>query len=119
MTQLSELHKIKFSVPNLNLVVATAHLPIISCDCVIGGFYGEENHVGPRFRQRPSSCGHPRGGSRLRQSSGFRQSRSTLETVKAFGDDFRLVGIGVSAKGRVFATAPSSNLRSRFSMVQG
>jgi sugar lactone lactonase YvrE len=41
-----------------------------------------------------------------------------LETVKAFGDDFRLVGIGVSAKGRVFATAPSSNIRSRFSMVE-
>src|ERR1700675_533373 len=42
----------------------------------------------------------------------------SLETVKAFGDDFRLVGIGVSAKGRVFATAPSSNVRSRFSMVE-
>jgi sugar lactone lactonase YvrE len=41
-----------------------------------------------------------------------------LETVKTFGDDFRLVGIGVSAKGRVFATAPSSNVRSRFSMVE-
>ena len=41
-----------------------------------------------------------------------------LETVKAFGDDFRLVGIGVSAKGRVFATAPSSEGRSRFSMVE-
>jgi sugar lactone lactonase YvrE len=41
-----------------------------------------------------------------------------LETVKAFGDDFRLVGIGVSAKGRVFATAPSSNVRSRVSMVE-
>ena len=41
-----------------------------------------------------------------------------LETVKAFGDDFRLVGIGVSAKGRVFATAPSSQARSRFSMVE-
>jgi sugar lactone lactonase YvrE len=41
-----------------------------------------------------------------------------LETVKAFGDDFRLVGIGVSAKGRVFATAPSSEVRSRFSMVE-
>jgi sugar lactone lactonase YvrE len=41
-----------------------------------------------------------------------------LETVKAFGDDFRLVGIGVSAKGRVFATAPSSNVRSRFSMIE-
>jgi sugar lactone lactonase YvrE len=41
-----------------------------------------------------------------------------LETVKAFGDDFRLVGIGVSAKGRVFATAPSSQVRSRFSMVE-
>jgi sugar lactone lactonase YvrE len=41
-----------------------------------------------------------------------------LETVKTFGDDFRLVGIGVSAKGRVFATAPSSNVRSHFSMVE-
>jgi hypothetical protein len=41
-----------------------------------------------------------------------------LETVKQFGDDFRLVGIGVSAKGRVFATAPSSQIRSRFSMVE-
>jgi sugar lactone lactonase YvrE len=41
-----------------------------------------------------------------------------LETVKAFADDFRLVGIGVSAKGRVFATAPSSSARSRFSLVE-
>jgi sugar lactone lactonase YvrE len=41
-----------------------------------------------------------------------------LEAVKAFGDEFRLVGIGVSAKGRVFATAPSSDVRSRFSMVE-
>ena len=41
-----------------------------------------------------------------------------LEIVKAFGDDFRLVGIGVSAEGRVFATAPSSMVRSRFSMVE-
>jgi sugar lactone lactonase YvrE len=41
-----------------------------------------------------------------------------LQTVKAFGDDFRVVGIGVSAKGRVFATAPSSDVRSRFSMVE-
>jgi sugar lactone lactonase YvrE len=41
-----------------------------------------------------------------------------LETVKTFDDDFRLVGIGVSAKGRVFATAPSSRVRSRFSMVE-
>ena len=41
-----------------------------------------------------------------------------LETVKAFEDDFRLVGIGVSAKGRVFATAPASRVRSRYSMVE-
>src|ERR1700755_523547 len=41
-----------------------------------------------------------------------------LETVKAFGDDFRLVGIGVSAEGRVFATAPSSQVRSSYSMVE-
>jgi sugar lactone lactonase YvrE len=41
-----------------------------------------------------------------------------LETVKTFGDDFRLVGIGASAEGRVFATAPSSQVRSRLSMVE-
>src|ERR1700743_2247939 len=41
-----------------------------------------------------------------------------LETVKAFEDDFRLVGIGVSQKGRVFATAPASRMRSRYSMVE-
>jgi sugar lactone lactonase YvrE len=41
-----------------------------------------------------------------------------LETVKAFEDDFRLVGIGVSAKGRVFATAPAGRVRSRYSVVE-
>jgi sugar lactone lactonase YvrE len=41
-----------------------------------------------------------------------------LERVKAFGDDFQLVGVGVSHEGRVFATAPSSNVRSRYSMVE-
>jgi sugar lactone lactonase YvrE len=41
-----------------------------------------------------------------------------LETVKAFEDNFRLVGIGVSAKGRVFATAPAGDVRSHFSMVE-
>jgi hypothetical protein len=39
-----------------------------------------------------------------------------LEIVKEFGDDFRLVGIGISAKE--FATAPSSQMRSGFSMVE-
>ena len=41
-----------------------------------------------------------------------------LETVKAFEDNFRLVGIGVSAEGRVFATAPASRARSAYSMVE-
>lgn len=41
-----------------------------------------------------------------------------LETVVTFGDDFRLVGIGVSRSGRVFATAPSSIKRSRYSVVE-
>jgi sugar lactone lactonase YvrE len=41
-----------------------------------------------------------------------------LETVKAFEDDFRLVGIGVSTEGRVFATAPASQVRSAYSMVE-
>jgi sugar lactone lactonase YvrE len=52
------------------------------------------------------------------QAQDFGQIGPPLETVKTFGDDFRLVGIGVSAKGRVFATAPSSEVRSRFSMVE-
>jgi sugar lactone lactonase YvrE len=38
--------------------------------------------------------------------------------VKAFEDSFRLVGIGVSAEGRVFATAPASQVRSTYSMVE-
>jgi sugar lactone lactonase YvrE len=41
-----------------------------------------------------------------------------LETVKAFEDNFRLVGIGVSAEGRVFATAPAGQVRSTYSMVE-
>jgi sugar lactone lactonase YvrE len=41
-----------------------------------------------------------------------------LETVATFGDDFRLVGIGVASSGRVFATAPSSVKRSRYSVVE-
>lgn len=41
-----------------------------------------------------------------------------LETVKAFEDSFRLVGIGVSAEGRVFATAPAGQARSAYSMVE-
>ncbi|QSN64771.1 L-dopachrome tautomerase-related protein [Caballeronia sp. M1242] len=41
-----------------------------------------------------------------------------LETVATFDDDFRLVGIGVSRQGRVFATAPASVKRSRYSMVE-
>lgn len=42
----------------------------------------------------------------------------SLETVKAFQDDFRLVGIGVSERGRVFATAPAGRVRSKYSMVE-
>ncbi|WP_244817955.1 major royal jelly family protein [Caballeronia sp. Lep1P3] len=46
------------------------------------------------------------------------QHEPRLETVAAFDDDFRLVGIGVSRQGRVFATAPASVKRSRYSMVE-
>ena len=41
-----------------------------------------------------------------------------LQAVKTFGDDFRLVGIGVSHEGRIFASAPSSNVRSRYSLIE-
>lgn len=41
-----------------------------------------------------------------------------LQTVASFGDDFRLVGIGVSRAGRVFATAPAAVKRSRYSVVE-
>ena len=55
------------------------------------------------------NCGHARDASVV---------GPPLEAVKTFGNDFRLVGIGVSAKGRVFATAPSSQVRSSYSMVE-
>ena len=59
---------------------------------------------------------HHRHGASHQDNSG--RIGPPLETVKAFEDDFRLVGIGVSAKGRVFATAPASQVRSRYSMIE-
>jgi sugar lactone lactonase YvrE len=53
-----------------------------------------------------------------KESADTGQVGPPLEVVKAFDHDFRLVGIGVSATGRVFATAPSSQVRSRFSLVE-
>jgi sugar lactone lactonase YvrE len=46
------------------------------------------------------------------------QPGASLETVATFGDEFRLVGIGVTREGRVFATAPASVKRSRYSVVE-
>jgi sugar lactone lactonase YvrE len=51
-------------------------------------------------------------------SGGTPKIGPSLETVKAFEDDFRLVGIGVSEHGRVFATAPAGQVRSKYSMVE-
>ena len=41
-----------------------------------------------------------------------------LTVVHQFGDDFRLVGIGVSKTGRVFATAPTARAHNGLSMVE-
>jgi sugar lactone lactonase YvrE len=41
-----------------------------------------------------------------------------LTVVHQFGDDFPLVGIGVSKSGRVFATAPTARAHSGLSMVE-
>jgi sugar lactone lactonase YvrE len=41
-----------------------------------------------------------------------------LTVVHQFGDDFHLVGIGVSKTGRVFATAPTARARNGLSMVE-
>jgi sugar lactone lactonase YvrE len=41
-----------------------------------------------------------------------------LTVVHQFGEDFRLVGIGVSKTGRVFATAPTARARGGLSMVE-
>lgn len=41
-----------------------------------------------------------------------------LTVVHQFGDDFHLVGIGVSKTGRVFATAPTARARHGLSMVE-
>jgi sugar lactone lactonase YvrE len=41
-----------------------------------------------------------------------------LTVVHQFGEDFHLVGIGVSKTGRVFATAPTAHARGGISMVE-
>lgn len=41
-----------------------------------------------------------------------------LTVVHEFGEDFHLVGIGVSKTGRVFATAPTARARNGLSMVE-
>jgi sugar lactone lactonase YvrE len=41
-----------------------------------------------------------------------------LTVVHEFGDNFHLVGIGVSKTGRVFATAPTARARNGLSMVE-
>ena len=68
------------------------------------------------FSWRSSSWPAPAAAQNAFKSS--EKAGPPLEAVKTFGNDFRLVGIGVSAKGRVFATAPSSQVRSSYSMVE-
>lgn len=41
-----------------------------------------------------------------------------LTQIATFGDDFRLVGIGVTPQGRIFASAPANSKRSRYSLVE-
>jgi hypothetical protein len=116
------LPEIKFSFLNRNLMAATDHLPILNCDSVdryvVGGFMATRT----RLARASVSILLAAGILTAAQDSGDAQEPGKvgppLETVKTFGDDFRLIGIGVSAEGRVFATAPSSNVRSRFSMIE-
>ena len=63
------------------------------------------------------NIGVPASSAHAAQGSSTDHARR-LETVATFNDDFRLVGIGVSRRGRVFATAPSSVKRSIYSMVE-
>ena len=65
-------------------------------------------------------------GSASAQSTGAQSAGVTpagavgpaLEVVHQFGDDFKLVGIGASKTGRVFATAPTARKQSGVSMVE-
>jgi len=68
----------------------------------------------PLFGLAPAARADAVGQTRQADAAGL----MPLETVATFGDDFRLVGIGVSRTGRVFATAPSSIKRSRYSVVE-
>jgi len=99
-------------------MVATGHLLIIGGDFMIGGFMTKRTmlaHASVSIFLVVGILAVAQASCEAREAGKVGPS---LETVKAFGDDFRLVGVGVSAKGRVFATAPSSNVRSRFSMVE-
>ncbi len=46
------------------------------------------------------------------------QAGRPLAEVAHFGDDFRLVGIAATADGRLFASAPANDRRSRYSVVE-
>ncbi|MHC1478678.1 L-dopachrome tautomerase-related protein [Frateuria aurantia] len=48
----------------------------------------------------------------------IQQAGQPLTEVASFGDDFRLVGIGVTPDGRIFATAPANDRRSIDSVVE-
>jgi sugar lactone lactonase YvrE len=99
-------------------MVATGHLPIISRACVIGGFMTKRTMLARASARIFLAVGILAAAQDSGEAQDSGKVRPPLETVKSFSDDFRLVGIGVSAKGRVFATAPSSNVRSRFSMIE-
>jgi sugar lactone lactonase YvrE len=45
-------------------------------------------------------------------------AQPALEAVAKFSDDFRLVGLGVTREGALFATAPATLKRSHYSVVQ-
>lgn len=47
-----------------------------------------------------------------------RQAGQPLTEIASFDDDFRLVGIGVTPDGRIFATAPANDRRSLYSVVE-
>jgi hypothetical protein len=85
---------------------------------VIGGFMAMRTMLARTFVSILLAAGILTAGQDSSEAQESGKVGPPLESVKAFGDDFRLVGIGVSAKGRVFATAPSSNVRSRFSMIE-
>jgi hypothetical protein len=75
--------EIEFGVLNCNLMVATGHLPIISCACMIGGFMTKRTMLARASARIFLAVGILAAAQDSREARDSGKVRPPLETVKA------------------------------------